>query len=54
VLDRYGKYNMKILLEDFNEKARREYVFIIKIGNDSLHELIKGLTQRNAPTLQNP
>jgi len=29
---------MKILLEDFNEKVKRENIFKLTIGNDILHQ----------------
>jgi len=34
----FPKYHMKILLEDFNAKVRRENIFKPTIGNESLHQ----------------
>jgi hypothetical protein len=38
VFDHFPKYNMKILLGDFNAKLGREDTFKPTIGNESLHE----------------
>jgi hypothetical protein len=38
VFDQFPKYHMKILLGDFNAKVRREDIFKLTIGNESLHE----------------
>jgi hypothetical protein len=38
VFDQFPRYDMKILLDDFNAKAGRENVFKPTIGNESLHE----------------
>jgi hypothetical protein len=42
VYDKFLKYNMKILLRDFNAKVGREDIFKSTIGNESLHEISKG------------
>jgi exonuclease III len=39
VFDEFLKYNMKILLGDFNAKVGREDIFKPKIGTESLHEI---------------
>jgi hypothetical protein len=39
VFDKFPKYHMKILLEDFNSKLGREDIFKPTIGNESLHEI---------------
>jgi hypothetical protein len=39
VFDKFPKYHMKILLEDFNAKVGREDIFEPTIGNESLHEI---------------
>jgi hypothetical protein len=39
VFDKFPKYNMKILLRDFNTKVGREDIFKPTIGNESLHEI---------------
>jgi hypothetical protein len=36
--DDFPKYNMKILLGDFNAKVWRENIFYPTIGNESLHQ----------------
>ena len=38
VFDHFRKYNMKILLGDFNAKVGRENIFKLTIGNESLHQ----------------
>jgi hypothetical protein len=38
VFNHFPKYNMKILLGDFNAKFGREDIFKLTIGNKSLHE----------------
>ena len=38
VFDHFPKYNMKILLGDFNAKVGRENIFKPTIGNESLHQ----------------
>jgi exonuclease III len=38
VFDQFPRYNMKILLGDFNAKVGREDIFKQIIGNESLHE----------------
>ena len=35
--DHFPKYNMTILLEDFNAKVGRENIFQSTVGNESLH-----------------
>ena len=37
VFHHFPKYDMKILLGDFNEKFRREDIFKPTVGNASLH-----------------
>jgi hypothetical protein len=39
VFDKFPKYNMKILLGDFNAKAGKEGIFKPAIGNESLHKI---------------
>jgi hypothetical protein len=39
VSDQFPRYQMKILLRDFNAKVGREDIFKPIIGNDSLHEV---------------
>jgi hypothetical protein len=39
VFDHFHRYNMKILLGNFNEKIGRENIFKPTIGNESLHEI---------------
>jgi exonuclease III len=38
VFDQFPRYNMKILVGDFNAKVGREDIFKPIIGNESLHE----------------
>ena len=38
VFDHIPKYDMKILLRDFNAKVGRENIFKLTIGNESLHQ----------------
>ena len=38
VFSHFPKYNMKILLGDFNAKLEREDIFKLTIGNESLHQ----------------
>jgi hypothetical protein len=40
VFDQFPRYDMKILLGDFNAKVGRENIFKPTIGNESLHEII--------------
>jgi hypothetical protein len=40
VFDKFPKYHVKILLEDFNNKLGREDIFKPTIGNESLHEIV--------------
>jgi hypothetical protein len=39
VFDQFPRYDMKILLGDFNAKVGRENIFKPTIGNGSLHEI---------------
>jgi hypothetical protein len=39
VFDQFPRYDMKILLGDFNAKVGRENIFKPTIGNESLHEI---------------
>jgi hypothetical protein len=39
VFDKFPKYNMKILLVDFNAKVGQEEIFKPTTGNESLHEI---------------
>jgi endonuclease/exonuclease/phosphatase family metal-dependent hydrolase len=39
VFDKFPKYNMKILLGDFNAKVGREDIFKPTTGNENLHEI---------------
>jgi hypothetical protein len=39
VIDQFPRYDMKILLGDFNAKVGRENIFEPAIGNESLHEI---------------
>jgi hypothetical protein len=39
VFDKFPKYNIQILLGDFNAKVGREDIFKPTIGNESLHEI---------------
>jgi hypothetical protein len=39
VFDKFPKYHMEILLEDFNAKVGREGIFKPTSGNESLHEI---------------
>jgi hypothetical protein len=41
VFDQFSRYDMKILLGDFNAKVGRENIFKSAIGNESLHEIRK-------------
>jgi len=38
VFDHLPKYNMKILLGDFNAKVGRQNIFKLTTGNDILHQ----------------
>jgi hypothetical protein len=40
VSGQFPRYDMKILLGDFNAKVGRENIFKQTIGNESLHEII--------------
>jgi hypothetical protein len=37
VFDQFPKYDMNILLGDFNVKVGRENIFKLTVGNESLH-----------------
>jgi hypothetical protein len=39
VFDQFPRYDMNIILGDFNAKVGRENIFKPTIGNDSLHEI---------------
>jgi exonuclease III len=39
VFDQFPRYDMKILLGDFNVKVRMENIFKPTIGNEGLHEI---------------
>jgi hypothetical protein len=39
VFDKFPKYHIKILLENFNAKVSREDIFKQKIGNEILDEI---------------
>jgi exonuclease III len=39
VFDQFPRYDMKIILGDFNAKVSRENIFKPTIGNESLHEI---------------
>jgi hypothetical protein len=41
VFDQFSKYDMNILLADFNANVGRENIFKPRIGNESLHEISK-------------
>jgi hypothetical protein len=55
VFDKFPKYHMKILLEDFNAKAGNEDIFKPTIGNESLHEIgnDNGIRLVNSATSKN-
>ena len=38
VFDHFPKYNMKILLGEFNTKVGRENSFKLTVGNENLHQ----------------
>jgi hypothetical protein len=39
VFDKFPKYHMKILLQDFNAKVGREDIFKLTTGSESLHDI---------------
>jgi hypothetical protein len=39
VFDQFPRYDMNILLDDFNEKVGREDIFKPTIGNESSHKI---------------
>jgi hypothetical protein len=53
----FPKYNMKILLGDFNAKVGRKNIFKQTIGSDSFHEITRsndnGVRVVNFPTSKN-
>jgi hypothetical protein len=55
VYDYFPRYNIKILLRDFNAKIGREDIFKPVIGNESLHEASNdnGVRVVNFATLKN-
>jgi hypothetical protein len=55
VFDKFPKYHMKILLEDFNVKVGREDIFKQTIGNERLHEICNdtGMRVVNIATSKN-
>jgi hypothetical protein len=55
VFDQFPRYNMKILLGEFNAKVGRENIFKPTIGNESLHEISNDNEVRvvNFPTSKN-
>jgi hypothetical protein len=55
VFDQFSKYNIKILLGDFNAKVGREDIFKPIIGNEGLHEASNdnGVRVVNFATLKN-
>jgi len=52
VFNNFPKYHMKILLGDCEAKLRREDIFNLTVGNDSLHQDInhKGVRVANFAT----
>jgi hypothetical protein len=56
VSDQFPRYQMKILMGDFNAKVEREDIFKPIIGNESLHEASNDNRVRvvNFATLKNP
>jgi hypothetical protein len=55
VCDKCPKYHTKISLGDFNAKVRREDIFKLTIGNESLHEINNdnGVRSANFATSKN-
>jgi hypothetical protein len=53
--DKFPRYDMKILLGDFNVKVGRENIFKLTVGNESLHEISNdsGVTVVNFATSKN-
>jgi hypothetical protein len=43
VFDKFPKYHMDILLEDFNATVSRKDIFKPTIGNESLHDISNGM-----------
>jgi hypothetical protein len=54
--DQFPRYDMKILLGDFNVKIDREDIFKPKNGNETLHEISNeyGIRVVNFATLPHP
>jgi hypothetical protein len=54
--DKFRKYDMKILLGEFNAKVCREGIFKPTIGNESIHEISNDNEVRvvNFATSKNP
>jgi hypothetical protein len=55
VFDQYARYDMKILLGEFNTKVGREDIFKQAIGNESSHEICNedGIRMVNFATSEN-
>jgi hypothetical protein len=55
VFDQFPRYDMKIILADFNAKVGREDIFKPTIGNEILHEISNdnGVTVVNFATSKN-
>jgi hypothetical protein len=55
IFDQFRRYDMKILLVDFNVKVGREDIFIPTIGNESSHEISNdnGVRLLNVATSEN-
>jgi hypothetical protein len=55
VFDHFSKFQMKILLGDFNANVGRENIFKLTTGNESLHQVSKDNGDRivNSVTLKN-
>jgi exonuclease III len=55
VFDQFCRYNMQILLGDFNAKVGRENIFKPAFGNESLHEIsnVSGVRVVNFATSEN-
>jgi hypothetical protein len=56
VFNKFPKYHMKMLLEDFNPKVGREDIFKPTVGNESLHKIRNdnGVRVVNFTTYGNP
>ncbi|PNF22122.1 hypothetical protein B7P43_G06799 [Cryptotermes secundus] len=53
IFDKFPKYPMKILLEDFNAKVGREDIFKPTIGHESLHERVVNFATSKDLTVKN-